>query len=615
MRIAPLQAGLPRWPIDAFPAGLVPGAARLRSHLLGRIDPDGALREPCRSRVLESALTVVLLDRTGLQPASRDRLAAYLAPHRDGPDVLDRLLARAALGERFAVNGLLDIEHLLRRAPGFAGLRKRAFMDAVLFLLGATSTAEFPITEAFSPHGLHPWAHVQVTSVKVILAHAAGKPRHIQKRDLELLRTTQRAGTVWEGNLLVHLSVLHALATLPGHDRLITEGIHTALEHQRADGGMPFICDEDTWCTATAGVALHVAAAPTPTLHAIAGRLARLQHPDGGWSFTDRAQLADVDCTSVGLELLHLVGPDTYRGPIRSALHALHALRGPDGGFPTYVAGAPSEACMTAAAVNALSTQGHAQRVAVDTALRYLAAQQYPDGSFPPDWSSSRLHTVFRAVLAAARLSGESDGPVQRMARQAVHLVVSTQNSDGGWGQQDGTLSDALSTAYALIALLGQSEPRPAIRGVAYLLTQQRADGSISSVPDSIGPRPFGFTVPVLADVFALLALGHLIRRCQPSPTVERNHRAQPHAPHLHGPDHAHHGPDLAVGAPNSRISPSSGRHSPTPHRTTRPPHPSPAQAAPPDSLPPRPGTQGPLGPQPSPRPASPDTGTADRPR
>ena len=40
----------------------------------------------------------------------------------------------------------------------------------------------------------------------------------------------------------------------------------------------------------------------------------------------------------------------------------------------------------------------------------------------------------------------------------------------------------------------------------------------MASVPDSIGPRPFRFTVPALADVFTLLALGHLTRRMAPAP-------------------------------------------------------------------------------------------------
>jgi squalene-hopene/tetraprenyl-beta-curcumene cyclase len=559
MRVAPLQAGLPPWPINDFPTDLVPATARLRNVLLARISPDGALRDPCHSRVLESALTLALLNRTALEADSRSRLAAYLASHCDGPDALDRVLAQAAMGRGTAAHGLPDIEQILRQAPEFTGSRKRAFVNAVLFLLGADSTAAFPGPAAFSPQGLHSWAHVQMTAVKTILAHAAGNPRSFQERDLDLLRSTQHAGTVWEGNLLVHLSVLHALAFQPGHERLVTDGIRTALEHQRSDGGMPFICDEDTWCTATAGVALHAASAPSPALDAIAGRLTGLQHAHGGWSFSDRAQLADVDCTSVALEFLHLVGPGTYREPIRRALRALRDVRGSDGGFPTYVAGAPSEACMTAAAANALSTQGPATHTAVEGALRYLASQQYPDGSFPPDWSSSRLHTVFRAVLAADRLSG---GPAHLITRRAVHLVTTTQNSDGGWGQQDGAPSDALSTAYALMVLRGQREHRPAVRGAAYLLTQQRTNGSIAGVPDSIGPRPFVFTVPVLADVFTLLALGHLIHRCQPSP-AERSRSAPLHAPHFHGSDHAHHGPDVAFGTSNGRVGPSPGGQHP----------------------------------------------------
>ena len=111
-----------------------------------------------------------------------------------------------------------------------------------------------------------------------------------------------------------------------------------------------------------------------------------------------------------------------------------------------------------------------------------------------------------------------------------MRLVVKSQNADGGWGQQAGDPSDALSTAYALMTLSTQSTPGPAAQGVAYLLTQQRPDGSIASIPDSIGPRPFRFTVPVLADVFALLALGHLNHRLPPTPlkrTTAMTSRAQ----------------------------------------------------------------------------------------
>lgn len=357
---------------------------------------------------------------------------------------------------------------------------------------------------------------MQVTAVKAILAHAHGQNALISVGEVALLRSTQRPGTLWEGNLLIHLSVLHALTPVPGQHDLVADGIRTALTYQRPDGGMPFIADEDTWVTATAAVALHTAGAPPAALDSITQRLLHLQDPGGGWSYTEGAQLTDVDCTSAALEALHLAGPATHRAPIRRALDHLTALRAPDGGFPTYLAGAPSEACMTAAAANALSTQGPAQHTALDAALDHLASHQRPDGSFAPDWSSSRHHTLFRAVLAAAHRPGPPHSPARLITRRATHLVLNSQNPDGGWGHQDGDPSDALSTAYALITLTGHPAHAPAARGTAYLLTQQRPNGSITSIPDSIGPRPFGFHVPALADIFTLLALGHLTHRLSP---------------------------------------------------------------------------------------------------
>jgi squalene-hopene/tetraprenyl-beta-curcumene cyclase len=518
MRPAPISADLPRWPHAVFPADLASATARLRTRLLSRVGPDGAVRDPCRSRVLESALLLALLDRTRTEPEARDRVAAYLARHRDSPQALDRLLARASLDGRPGTREgeALDVERFLRQAPDFTGPRKRALLHAVLVILGAVPDGAPPEPGAFDLRGLHAWARVQVTAVKAVLA----RPGPPDAADLELLRSTQRPGTVWEGNLLIHLSVLHALAPLPGQRNLVDAGLRTALRHQRPDGGMPFICDEDTWLTATAGVALHTAGAPAPVLDAVAERLLVLQRPGGGWSYTEGALLTDVDCTSAAVELLHLAGRTRHRTAIGRAVSALYALRGADHGFPTYLAGAPSEACMTAAAANALSTQGHGGQAAVEAALAHLAGQQYPDGSFPPDWSSSRLHTVFRATLAALRHPSHAapGSPAHRVVRRATRLVLDTQNPDGGWGQQAGRGSDALSTAYALIVLSAcTTDPRPAARAAAHLLTRQRPDGSIDSVPDSIGPRPFAFTVPALADTFTLLALGHLTHRLAPA--------------------------------------------------------------------------------------------------
>ncbi|MFI6449773.1 prenyltransferase/squalene oxidase repeat-containing protein [Kitasatospora sp. NPDC050543] len=341
MRAAPITANLPRWSCAAFPVDLAPATDRLRCHLEARIEADGAVRSPCHSRVLESALLAALLDRTGLEPEVRARIAGYLAAHRDSPRPLDRLLARAALGDQTVSAALLNVEDFLAHPPDFTSARKHALLHAVLLLLGTTPATGLPAPEAFSPHGLHTWARVQVTAVKAILAHAYSRTTVISAGDVALLRSTQHPGTVWEGNLLIHLFVLHALTPLPGMHGLVAAGIRTALTYQRPDGGLPFIGDEDTWVTAA--VALHTTGAPPAAIDSIAQRLRRLQHPSGGWSYTEGAQLTDVDCTSAALEALHLAGPDTHRTAIRRAVDNLSALRAPDGGYPTYLAGAPQK--------------------------------------------------------------------------------------------------------------------------------------------------------------------------------------------------------------------------------------------------------------------------------
>jgi prenyltransferase beta subunit len=265
----------------------------------------------------------------------------------------------------------------------------------------------------------------------------------------------------------------------------------------------------------SAKVVLATADAPADVLDRIAGHLLAQQQPGGGWSYTDASRQTDVDDTSVAVQFLHMLDPAAHKAAIRRGVQSLYAVRGGDGGFPTYVPGAPSEACMTAAAVDALTTDWHQHGPAIAEGLDYLAAHQLPDGSFAPDWSASRFHTVFRVLLACARNSGHRPEHVSGMADRALKLVRGQQNRDGGWGQQAGDVSDPVSTAYAIIALCGQDDPAPVSRGVAYLLSHQQPDGGISSTSDSIGPRPFIFTVPALADIFPLLALGHVARRVE----------------------------------------------------------------------------------------------------
>jgi len=502
----------PNWPAELFPPTLHTATARLRSHLTARVGADGAVRDPCHSRIMESALALNLLDRTGLHPRRRARLLAYLRA-QDVTDPLDRILVDLALTRAEAAGPPAGLAAgFLAQAPGFTGTRKQAMFDALFALYGLVP--RYPLDPgAFTLAGLHSWATLQVTAVKVVLADAAGQPDGISDEDARILLESQCQSHVWEGNLLIHLWALHALHRLPHTAEIVADGVAKAMAYQREDGGMPFVGDTDTWCTATAGVALAAASAPRNTLGAIASHLLSQQQPGGGWSYTDLSRQTDVDDTSVAVQFLNALDVQEYREAIRRGERSLLAVRNSDNGFPTYIAGAESEACMTAAAVDALTTRWEGHRDTIASGLEFLSGQQREDGSFPPDWSSSRLHTAFRALLAATRNPRHRPGHLQHMIKRIMTLVLDGQNADGGWGQQYREPSDPISTAYALIAVCRQDDPGPAACAVRYLLDSQREDGGIASISDSIGPRPLRFTVPILADIFTLLALGHLGRR------------------------------------------------------------------------------------------------------
>ncbi|WP_331760490.1 terpene cyclase/mutase family protein (plasmid) [Streptomyces sp. NBC_01471] len=479
---------------------VVEATARLRSRVEERVEADGALREPCRSRVLESALVLALMRRLMDFSGSRERVTRYLWLRCKSPDPLERSLALVGSGAGPAPEGEDFRTLILEQVPSYVAPRRRLVLDAVAVILGghtgrspetaaataaATASATVPSSAAdpagSAPSGvLHPWARVQSVASAVIVRSTRDGPVEISADDLVALRATQDgSGRVWEGHLLAHVLALHALARLPGNDHLVRRGLTAMLPLQRADGGFPFVSDIDTWCTATGGLALAVAGASTSLLHQVAGHLVSEQKQCGGWSITNGTRLTDTDDTSVALEFLQALDPGRYKHEIDAGLGRLRALRGPDGGFPTYVAGGPSEACMTAAAVNAFAPAGRGDARLLEEARRFLAASQHRDGYFEPGWSNSRLHVLYRARMAAG--PGASG---LAMAARIRQLVADTQNPDGGWSREPGHTSDAISTSYALLALGRQATGSPPQRaGARWLCERQDADGGSTPRP------------------------------------------------------------------------------------------------------------------------------------
>ncbi|MDX2297341.1 MULTISPECIES: prenyltransferase/squalene oxidase repeat-containing protein [Streptomyces] len=496
--------------------------ARLAARLTMAAAPDGLLRAPCDSRLLESALALRLLTAVGVDPAAQDRLVRRLKTGVDegAPDPFQEAVARAALGEY--ADGATALGRLLGGFAHFTAGRKLLTFRTVLTELGAhPHTPLDDPTAAFDAGDQQRWLITEMTALKVLHCFRAGLPGLVTEEDWWTLAPSARPGPPPYANHLARLLALLALRHSPRHAEAVRERAGEVRRWLRPDGGVPYITGLDVFATATGGLALTGAGAPAHTLVVLADALTGQQNADGGWGFDRSVAQSDVDDTAYCVEFLRTVAhrarderPALGRAVDRGEGYLL-ARRNADGGLPTFERGTDSETAMTAAALHALAPRPDLGPVVAE-AMRFLLDREAAGGPYERSWSLNESNALFRVVLAhdsfrAAAPPGHPALPGSARARaRAVARLVSTQLPDGGWGHVPGEPADPISTAYALIALARTpATADPARRAVRYLLERQRPDGGFDSRPDQAGPRPLAYHVPLLTDVCVLLGLNH----------------------------------------------------------------------------------------------------------
>lgn len=500
---------------------------RLRAHLIGHVDSDGAVRDRCGSRGLESALMLHLLREEDAYPGTQRGISGYLADRREalGAGQGDKEVAalEMALIDSLLGGGAWDGQTALGLFDGFKHFtspRKRFMFHTLLTEVGAaTSDVRFDL-ESVRYDVYATWVNLEMCALKILRALQQGQPELASAADRDYLMTQLATGSVrsvWEADVFAHLVALLAARRLAPGSPLVRDGIEYLLRCQNPDGGFPFIAGWETFVTAVAGLALAEAGADRELLGCMGEFVALHQGPDGGWPYATRVRQSDADCSPYCLEFLRAAGPTRFEGEIAGAEAYLVSLVNPDGGFGTYRRGDDSEVGVTGSAVSALAPARGRHAEVLDGAVRYLLGRQRPDGTFERGWSLSEANAVFRALFALRHYpAGAPDdlrAPVDRAAGASLGYLVSAQNADGGWGQRAGAPSDVLSTSYSLLAAscCGPDSAAVLPGGLAYLLAQQQGDGGFTSIPDSAGPRPLPHDVPVLADAFTLLALDHVL--------------------------------------------------------------------------------------------------------
>ena len=261
-----------------------------------------------------------------------------------------------------------------------------------------------------------------------------------------------------------------------------------------------------------------------------------------GWHFQfNNERYPDIDDTAMVLLALQrtaLADDPEVIAAVGRGVNWLLAMQNRDGGWAAFDADIdnevlthvpfadhnamldPSCADITARVIETLGTLGHrADHPSIARALDYLWRTQEPEGCWYGRWGVNYVYGTWQVLQGLKAL----DFPMEHPAlRKAADWLESVQQADGGWGESCRSYdapawmgrgeTTASQTAWAVLGLVsaGRASDDAARRGIAYLLENQRPDGTWdeAAFTGTGFPRVFYLKYHLYRVCFPLMAIG-----------------------------------------------------------------------------------------------------------
>jgi squalene-hopene/tetraprenyl-beta-curcumene cyclase len=376
-----------------------------------------------------------------------------------------------------------------------------------------------------------------------------------RKRSLRVLHAIQpSSGGFLEATPLTSFVTLSLAASGLANDPVAQNAVKFLVNSARPDGSWAIDSNLATWVTTLSVNAL-----------AAAGELDNLDRKDelrdwllkqqykerhpytgadpGGWAWTDLpGGVPDADDTAGAIIALTKLGANTLH--IRDGLLWLCNLQNWDDGIPTFCRGwghLPFDRsgtdltahCLRAVSLwydryngippdSIISSESRLEEL-FDTAPRYLARTQRPDGSWLPLWFGNQhmpddenpTYGTARVLAAYRDLAMMNTEP----ARKGIAWLLANQNSDGGWGGGKGSPSSIEETALAIDVLVdaGSDTLEAVNRGLPGLVEQAEGGGLLKPTPIGFYFAKLWYFEKLYPIIFTVSALGRFRQRSLPA--------------------------------------------------------------------------------------------------